>query len=124
MVLREFDLDIVDGYETPNEDEIDTTKQNYVFYLNGFISKIDKGFFTIEHGEGGNLEEALHNAYCRVALKFVNKYNLDIDVIIAEDYKKIEEKCKKNKFGNIFYPLDDDRELYEKLMNNKNNEKS
>jgi len=123
MVLTKIDIEEIDGYETPKEDNTNNVTCNYMFFIKGFITQINYAFYKSERGQGDSYTDALDDAYLKIYNRFQNKHNLYVDTMIVENYVELESNNKQKGSGCAFYPIEDDAEIFEYLMKNKDEDK-
>ena len=75
----------------------------YSFFIHGYIKELNKGFYTSELVTSISLPDALNTAYNKVKERILKKMNVELDYVVAEDYK-IAESWEKI-MGIAFYNL-------------------
>lgn len=119
MVLKQIEIKVVDGYESPEEENTNNVTCNYMYFIKGFITQINCGFYKSERGQGNSYISALDNAYLKIYNRFQNKHDLYVDTMIVENYIELELNNKEKGTGFAFYPMEDDIETFEYLIKNK-----
>lgn len=103
MVLREFNMEKYDGYETPDDDPQHSL--NICFVIEGYSLQIDKGFIKYERGTGDTIAEALNNAYNKIMNRLKIRYKVTVTEMKVNEYYKLKIGDERS-VGFGFFPLD------------------
>ena len=111
MTLREINLPVVDGYQSPvesdDENESDCTL-NVLCEIHGYSEQLGLAFITHRRCKGNNLRNIVEKAYSLVFNRFRNKYNISVNELYIEQIYRLDSDNRRNFSGNAFYPLDDE----------------
>ena len=108
MTLHEAHVDVFDGYETPEDENI--YEYNEVFILSCYSEKSNIAFYTRVRGEGNTYTEALNNAYSKLSYRFSIRHHIQITEAYVDESYSIESdnKISFTNDGTIYYPLNDE----------------